>query len=465
MASVKVSPYGSKERGIVIEPGTTLGTFNITDLLGKGGMGEVYRATDSKLGRDVAIKVLPEDFAKDPERLARFEREAQTLASLNHSNVATVHGFEHDAEHNVHYLIMEYIDGQTMGERIASGALSIADTLPLFIDIAHGLDASHEAGIVHRDLKPDNVKINADGVVKILDFGIAKSSLESKTTDPSAPTTPMSPIAVTAEGTFMGTPVYMSPKQARGKTVDRRTDIWAFGCCLYEALTGDLPFQGETIADTVGAIMEREPDWTKLPDHTPESIRKLLERALEKQSRKRMSSAGDIVFALEDAIDGIQRGTHSRNQAGTKKVVGLPVWLYGAIGGLAIAFLSVWFVQWAMPSAVESPTESTRFSQASEDDRITPIAVLPLENMSSDPEKDYFANGMTEAITGELAKIRSLKVISRSSVMRYKDTELTMAQIAEELNVESLVTGSVQQVEDEVTISVSLIDPTTGQSL
>ena len=315
-----------------MEPGTKLGTFEIINLLGKGGMGEVYRARDSKLGRDVAIKVLPESFASDPERLARFEREAQTLASLNHPNVATVHGFEHDTDQGVHYLVMEHIDGETLGERIAGGALSVSDALPLFIDIAHGLDAAHEAGIVHRDLKPDNVKINEEGVVKILDFGIAKSAGESQPHDPKASTTPMSPIAVTAEGTFLGTPVYMSPEQARGKTVDKRTDIWAFGCCLFEALTGKLPFEGDTVADTVGAILEREPDWDELPTATPDAVRKLLQRCLEKESRRRLSSAGDIAIALEDIQEGLKRDSQSGKAFSTphteKRV---PVWVMGII--------------------------------------------------------------------------------------------------------------------------------------
>ncbi|MFP6615332.1 MAG: serine/threonine-protein kinase [Candidatus Hydrogenedentota bacterium] len=198
-----------------IGPGTKLGVFEIIGLLGKGGMGEVYRATDSKLGRDVAIKVLPEAFASDSEWMSRFECEARVLASLNLSNVATVYGFEYDAEEGVRYIVMEHIDGETLGARIGGKRLSIADVLPLFIDIALGLETAHEAGIIHRDLKPDNVKINGDSVVKILDFGLAKSVSEAEACDPDAPTVPMTATPPTGEGTVVGTAQYMSPEQAR----------------------------------------------------------------------------------------------------------------------------------------------------------------------------------------------------------------------------------------------------------
>lgn len=316
-----------------MESGSTLGPFEIAGLLGKGGMGEVYRARDPKLGRDVAIKVLPKTLAADPDLLARFEREAQTLASLNHSNIATVHGFEHDTKSDVHFLVMEYISGETLTERFEPGPLSISDALPHFIEIARGLDAAHGAGIVHRDLKPDNVKINEDGVVKILDFGIAKTTTEPvNATGPSsdAVTTPMSPVALTAEGTFLGTPVYMSPEQARGKGIDKRTDIWAFGCCLFEALTSSLPFQGDTIADTVGAILQNEPDWSSIPESTPEPILNLLHHCLEKDVRKRLSSAGDIALTLEDAQEGLKRSSQW-GRAAASQSKGIPIWAVGII--------------------------------------------------------------------------------------------------------------------------------------
>ena len=307
------------EAAWVWNPVRNWGRSRITGLLGKGGMGEVYAARDRKLGRDVAIKILPEYFAADAERLARFAREAQTLAALNHPNIATVHGFEHDEERGLHYLVMEHIDGETLGEVIFAGPLLVPALLPIFIDIARGLDAAHEAGIVHRDLKPDNVKINASGVIKILDFGLAKGNTKTQPTTPDAPTTPINPLAVTAEGTFLGTPSYMSPEQAQGKEVDRRTDIWAFGCCLYQAMTGDVPFKGDTIADIVGSILKTDPDWSKLPEDMPESVQNLLRRCLEKEPRRRLSSAGDIAITLEEAQAALKRGPGSSAGLATRK--------------------------------------------------------------------------------------------------------------------------------------------------
>jgi TolB-like protein/predicted Zn-dependent protease len=405
-----------------LETGTKLGTFEITGLLGKGGMGEVYRATDSKLGRDVAIKVLLESFAADPERMVRFEREAMTLAALNHPNVATVYGFEHDEATGVHYLIMEFIDGETLSERILSSDPSIRDIVALFTDIARGLDAAHEQGIVHRDLKPDNVKINVDGVVKILDFGLAKNTIESKLIEPNAPTTPMSPVAVTAEGTFMGTPMYMSPEQARGRSVDHRTDIWAFGCCLYEALTGDIPFKGDTVADTVGSILKSDPDWSRLPDDVPRELNRLLRRSLEKDQRRRLSSAADCAIALEDLLSDIREGRASS-------------------------------INESAPPLSSTPGAGP----------IRSLAVLPFENLMGDKEQAYFVDGMTDALTSELSKIKAIKVISRGSAMRYRGTEKSSPQIASELGVEGLIEGSIFRAGDEIRISAQLVDARTDE--
>jgi len=303
-----------------LQQGARLGDFEITGLLGQGGMGEVYRARDTKLGREVAIKVLPAVFASDKERLNRFEREARLLASLNHPNVATVHGFESavlGADGEVRFLVMELVEGDTLEERIAHGPLSIKEALPLFVQIAEGLDAAHEQGIIHRDLKPANIKVTPGGTVKILDFGLAASvgagfptaRLDDKTT-PGFP--PVS--TLTTDGQILGTPPYMSPEQARGKPVDKRTDIWAFGCCLYEALTGHPPFQGDTSMDTLTHILEREPNWDSLPHVTPDMVRVIAQRCLEKDPRRRLSSAGDIAITLVTR-DGGRRQCWSRRRS------------------------------------------------------------------------------------------------------------------------------------------------------
>ena len=290
---------------MTLSRGTSLGSFEITGSLGSGAMGEVYRARDSKLGREVAIKVLPEVFAKDAERLARFEREAKVLASLNHPNIAGIYEFGHENE--IHFLVMELVEGETLEEKLWAGAMSIEDALPIYFQLGEALDAAHEQGIVHRDLKPANIKVTEAGRVKVLDFGLAKA-LERKellgSDSSSGGALELGSLdsgAITREGYILGSPAYMSPEQARGHKVDRRADIWAFGCCLYETLTGQRPFQGETVSDMLAEILKSDPDWSLLPGDTPESVRVLLRRCLERDRQKRLKDAGDIANTLEEA--------------------------------------------------------------------------------------------------------------------------------------------------------------------
>jgi Tol biopolymer transport system component len=265
--------------------GTSLGHYRIVEKIGAGGMGDVYRATDAKLGRDVAIKILSGAFADAPERLARFEREARLLAALNHPNIATLHGFEKDGD--THFLVMELVSGSTLAERIASGAIPLREAIPLFRQIAEALEAAHEKGVIHRDLKPANIEVTPDGQVKVLDFGLAKAFLDG----PAGSDLSQSPTFArggTETGVILGTAAYMSPEQARGKAVDGRTDIWSFGCVLYEALTGRKLFEGETVSDTIAKILTLEPDFSALPKGTPRSIRILLERCLQKDVARRL---------------------------------------------------------------------------------------------------------------------------------------------------------------------------------
>jgi serine/threonine protein kinase len=256
-----------------VATGTRIGPYEVVSMLGAGGMGEVYRARDTSLKCDVALKILPESFAADFERLARFQREAEVLASLNHPHIAGIHGLAETG--GIKALVMELVEGEDLASRIARGPMPVNEVLPVAMQIAEALEAAHEKGIIHRDLKPANIKLRPDGTVKILDFGLAKS-LEP-TGVPSVlsePPTVLSP-ARTLTGVIVGTPTYMSPEQARGKTVDKRTDIWAFGCLLYEMLTGKRPFPGEIVTDTLAAIIHNEPDWQALPHRTPERIRSL----------------------------------------------------------------------------------------------------------------------------------------------------------------------------------------------
>ncbi len=286
-----------------IVPGAKLGPFEVVDLLGAGGMGEVWRARDPRLGRDVAIKALPDAFARDPERLARFEREARLLASLSHQNIAGIHGLEEVAGHR--YLVLEYVEGPTLAERLAHGPLAFDEALEVCRQIAAGVEAAHESGVVHRDLKPGNVKLTPGGQVKVLDFGLAKGGAASGTgSDPNLSASPTRAYTPTAAGVILGTAAYMSPEQARGRAVDRRTDIWSFGCVLYECLAGRPMFEGETVSDLIARILEREPDWSALPATTPPRVRELLRRCLRKDAKERLRDIGDARVELGEILAG-----------------------------------------------------------------------------------------------------------------------------------------------------------------
>ena len=260
----------------MLTPGTLVGHYEILQPLGAGGMGEVYRARDVKLGRDVALKILPDAFAADARRLARLHREAALLASLNHPHIAHLHGIEESGSRFA--LVMELVEGEDLARRLARGAIPLDETLQIATQIAQALEAAHDVGIVHRDLKPANIKVRPDGVVKVLDFGLAKAS------DPSdsdaarrlaSPTVTMP--SVTGPGAILGTAAYMAPEQAKGRAVDRRADIWAFGCVVFEMLAGRACFRADTTAETIGRLMEREPEWERLPASTPERVRRVLE--------------------------------------------------------------------------------------------------------------------------------------------------------------------------------------------
>ncbi len=285
--------------------GTKLGTYEIGAEIGKGGMGEVYRARDAKLGRDVALKILPEAFARDPERIARFQREAKVLASFNHSNIASIYGLEDSG--TTHALVMELVEGPTLADRIKSGAISVDEALPIARQICEALEYAHERGIVHRDLKPANVKITRDDAVKILDFGLAKAVAgEAVETDIS--TSPTLTHMATRAGLILGTAAYMSPEQAKGKAVDRRADIWAFGCVLYEMLTGKMAFRGETVTDTLAAVVRADPEWSELPAATPSRVRLLLRRCLQKEPKQRLRDIGDARISLDEVLSGTPDG-------------------------------------------------------------------------------------------------------------------------------------------------------------
>src|SRR5262249_12998000 len=281
--------------------GKTISHYRILEKLGEGGMGEVYRATDTKLGRAVAIKVLPDQFARDDQRMARFRREAQVLASLNHSNIASIYGLEEAG--GVCGLVMELVEGPTLAERIAQGPIPLEEAHPIDRQMTEALEYAHEHGIVHRDLKPANVKVTPDGNVKVLDFGLAKALQgESSLSDPA--TSPTLTAAATQMGVILGTAAYMSPEQAKGATVDRRTDVWSFGVVVYEILTGKQMFGGDSVTDSLAAVLKTDPDWSALPQATPPAIRRLLRGCLERDKRHRLQAIGDARVIIEDTLSG-----------------------------------------------------------------------------------------------------------------------------------------------------------------
>ncbi len=326
--------------------GSRLGAYEILGTIGAGGMGEVYRARDTKLGREVAIKVLPEALTSDPERLGRFEREAKLLASLNHPNIAAIYGFEDSG--GAPALVMELVPGPTLAERIAEGPVPLDEALPVARQIAEGLEYAHEHGIIHRDLKPANVKVTTDGIVKILDFGLAKA-LQEEIVPSDLSMSPTLTGMATQAGFLLGTAAYMSPEQAKGKPVDRRADIWAFGCLLYEMLSGASSFAGETVTDLLAAVVRDDPDWSKLPAETPASIRELLAKCLAKDARRRLRDIGDARITLEDTLAGVSEARARSKPAPTveggverpARQRALP-WVIAAVLALALAGLGAW---------------------------------------------------------------------------------------------------------------------------
>ncbi|MDA2931188.1 serine/threonine protein kinase [Acidobacteria bacterium AH-259-O06] len=332
--------------------GKTLSHYRILEKLGEGGMGEVYRAEDTTLKREVAIKVLPEQFTQDPQRLARFEREAQLLASLNHPNIAAIHSFEH--ADGLHFLVLELVEGETLAERVAKGPLPVEEALEVCRQIAEGVEAAHEKGVIHRDLKPANVKITPEGMVKILDFGLAKA-LEGETPITDISQSPTLTDAMTGAGVILGTAAYMSPEQARGEHVDRRTDIWAFGAVLYEMLTGRQVFAGPTVSDSLAKVLESTPDFNALPPQTPSAIRRLVRRCLEKDRTDRLQHIGDARVEVKEALTTPTTEVGAEISAVLQSVGwrrAIPLIAAGLVMGILVTGLGLWNIRSA---SIEPP--------------------------------------------------------------------------------------------------------------
>jgi len=348
--------------------GSTLSHYNVTAKLGEGGMGEVYRALDSKLGRDVAIKVLPEAVGADPERLARFEREARLLAALDHPNIASIYGLEEVDGRQL--LVMQLAEGDTIAQRLERGPIPVEEALPMAQQIAEALEAAHDKGIIHRDLKPANVVVDAQGQVKVLDFGLAKA-LDPKTISGSGKDLDNSPLSLsptltaqmTSAGVLLGTAAYMSPEQARGQEADRRSDLWAYGVLLYEMLTAERLFHGSTVSDTLAALLRAEPDFSKLPKDTPASVRRLLRRCLEREARYRLSDASSAWLEIQDARTGRDEGGSVAEVA--EEVPGWKRALPWVVAGAAVAALAVALIlPFRSPEVSTAPEPAMRLEVA-----------------------------------------------------------------------------------------------------
>ncbi len=429
--------------------GTRLGPYEIVNPLGSGGMGEVYRARDTRLGRDVAIKILPEHVATDRHLRERFDREARAVAALSHPNILAIYDVgTHD---DIPYAAIELLDGVTLRDRIAGAPLPLRTAVDYAVQIGRGLAAAHDRGIVHRDLKPDNIFITRDGHLKILDFGLATAPM----LEPGASVATRLP--ETERGMMLGTVGYMSPEQARAETADARSDLFSFGCVLYEMVSGRRAFKGDSRIETLHAILKDNPaDLIASGRDVPPALDRLIMRCVEKVPADRFQTARDLVFALENLLDASSTSVHHPAPAP-------PVarrWSMAAVAAaLAVAIAGgTW---WAVARR-SRPAAAAAAAKPADDPRRL-IAVLPFENITRDSKPGYFGAGMTDEVTSQLSKIGALRVVSRAAVAKFKDVKTDLAAMVGELGVGSVVTGTVREDGGRVRVGVELVDARSGE--
>jgi serine/threonine-protein kinase len=439
-----------------VEVGQSLGSYRIERRLGRGGMGEVFAAHDSRLDRQVALKVLLAEVADDPERLERFEREAKAVAALDHPSIVTIFSVESVGE--TRFLTMELVEGSPLAERIPAGGLSLDDLFSIALPLTDAVAAAHSRGIVHRDLKPGNIMVGNDGRVRVLDFGLAKLLPTGDSDDEltSAPTARPE----TQEGVALGTVGYMSPEQVRGRPADPRSDVFSLGVVLFEMAVGQRPFQAESAPDVLSAILRDTPTAvdtlrTGLPHH----LGRIIRRCLEKDPGRRYASAREVHTELEDLANELRTERileeHGSAITPVRKRRGKPHGLM--VGGAVVTALVIGLIlllpQWTADN--DRPPGPS----------IESLAVLPFDNLMNDAEQDYFVDGIHEALITDLAKLGALRVISRTSAMRYKNSDLALPAIARELGVDALIEGSVLRADGQVRVTAQLIDGATDENL
>jgi serine/threonine protein kinase/tetratricopeptide (TPR) repeat protein len=435
---------------MALAPGTKLGPYEIQSPLGAGGMGEVYRATDTKLGRDVALKVLPAGMAHDLERLGRFRREAKALAQLDHPNIVTIYSVEESE--GVHFLTMQLVEGQPLDRLIPAGGLPLAQIVEIASALGDALAAAHEKGIVHRDLKPANVMVSNEGRVKVLDFGLAKDVGAS---DPAATLTSDHR---TQAGMVMGTPAYMSPEQTSGRPLDHRTDIFSLGVVLHEMATGRRPFEGNSSAELISAILrDTPPPVTDVRPDLPTDLARIVRRCLEKDPRHRVQTARDVSNEFRDL----------RTLAETRRPSGAARAEPGSSPAQGNSGIKRRKTAWAVAVIllVIGAARVAAYLKTSKAGQIDSIAVLPLENRNNNPDADYIPDGITESINNSLARLPSLTVIPHSVAFHYKGKVMDVRKVGEELHVQAVLAGSVAQRGDDLTIDVELDDIRNGKQL
>ena len=435
-----------------LSPGTKLGQYEVVMAIGAGGMGEVYRARDTKLGRDVAIKVLHQEMATDSNRLRRFEQEARAASALNHPHIVTI--YEIGEHEGTPYIAMEYVKGKTLRELLADGPLPIDKLMRYASQMAEGLAKAHQAGIVHRDLKPENIIITEDGYVKILDFGLAKLAVPGEIGSELATAVKEG----TTPGTILGTVGYMSPEQAKGESADFRSDQFSLGLIVYEMASGAAAFQKEAAAQTLAAIIESEPEpLSERNADAPPALEGIVARLLSKNVDGRYDSTGDLskdLSALRDGLIGSNVTSRGITAATAKRPLS---WVGLAAISLSLVLGAWWWLRLSrFPPEQPAAAETERAPQV--------IAVLPFENIAADSSQDYFSAGMTEEISNQLSKLASLRVLSRAAVEPYRDTQ-DLSGMASELGVSSVVTGSVRVASDRVRVSVQLVNTQSKQTL